>query len=106
MAMTALFRGKWGQKSQEPPEKRPAALVHSRNHEEDEEDDRVIAPIRRNSRFYRSMRKKRLAASEQPESKNRIHPSSLPLRISPSVCVFCMLQWRVIKFENTITNSV
>ncbi|XP_021444051.2 ephexin-1 [Oncorhynchus mykiss] len=68
MAMTALFRGKWGQKSQEPPEKRPAALVHSRNHEEDEEDDRVIAPIRRNSRFYRSMRKKRLAASEQPES--------------------------------------
>uniref|UniRef100_A0A8C8M8D3 Neuronal guanine nucleotide exchange factor n=1 Tax=Oncorhynchus tshawytscha TaxID=74940 RepID=A0A8C8M8D3_ONCTS len=95
MAMTALFRGKWGQKSQEPPEKRPAAPVHSRNHEEDEEDDRVIAPIRRNSRFYRSMRKKRLAASEQPESKNRIHPSSLPLRISPRVCIFCMLQWRV-----------
>ncbi|KAM9453027.1 ephexin-1-like [Salvelinus alpinus] len=68
MAMTALFRGKWGQKSQEPPEKRPAAPVHSTNHEEEEEDDRVIAPIRRNSRFYRSMRKKRLASSEQPES--------------------------------------
>ncbi|XP_038816977.1 ephexin-1 isoform X1 [Salvelinus namaycush] len=67
MAMTALFRGKWGQKSQEPPEKRPAAPVHSSNHEEDEEDDRVITPIRRNSRFYRSMRKKRLASSEQPE---------------------------------------
>uniref|UniRef100_A0A8C7JP99 Neuronal guanine nucleotide exchange factor n=1 Tax=Oncorhynchus kisutch TaxID=8019 RepID=A0A8C7JP99_ONCKI len=95
MAMTALFRGKWGQKSQEPPEKRPAAPVHSRNHEEeDEEDDRVIAPIRRNSRFYRSMRKKRLAASEQPESKNRIHLSSLPLRISPRVCIFCMLHVR------------
>ncbi|XP_029571569.1 ephexin-1 [Salmo trutta] len=68
MAMTALFRGKWGQKSQEPPEKRPAAAVHSSNHEEDEEDDRVIAPIRRNSRFYRSMRKKRMASSEQPDS--------------------------------------
>ncbi|XP_064831282.1 ephexin-1-like [Oncorhynchus masou masou] len=68
MAMTALFRGKWGQKSQEPPEKQPAASVHSTNHEEEEEDDRVIAPIRRNSRFYRSMRKKRLAASEQLES--------------------------------------
>ncbi|XP_020363915.1 ephexin-1 isoform X1 [Oncorhynchus kisutch] len=68
MAMTALFRGKWGQKSQEPPEKQPAALVHSTNHEEEEEDDRVIAPIRRNSRFYRSMRKKRLASSEQLES--------------------------------------
>uniref|UniRef100_A0A4W5P222 Neuronal guanine nucleotide exchange factor n=1 Tax=Hucho hucho TaxID=62062 RepID=A0A4W5P222_9TELE len=68
MAMTALFRGKWGQKLQEPPEKRPAAPVHSTNHEEEEEDDRVIAPIRRNSRFYRSMRKKRLASSEQPES--------------------------------------
>ncbi|XP_070983388.1 ephexin-1-like [Oncorhynchus clarkii lewisi] len=68
MAMTALFRGKWGQKSQEPPEKQPAASVHSTNHEEEEEDDRVIAPIRRNSRFYRSMRKKRLASSEQLES--------------------------------------
>ncbi|XP_029629519.1 ephexin-1 [Salmo trutta] len=68
MAMTALFRGKWGQKSQEPPEKQPAAPVHSTNHEEEEEDDRVIAPIRRNSRFYRSMRKKRLASSEQLES--------------------------------------
>uniref|UniRef100_A0A8C7GLP1 Neuronal guanine nucleotide exchange factor n=1 Tax=Oncorhynchus kisutch TaxID=8019 RepID=A0A8C7GLP1_ONCKI len=78
MAMTALFRGKWGQKSQEPPEKQPAALVHSTNHEEEEEDDRVIAPIRRNSRFYRSMRKKRLASSEQLESKNRIlFPSAL-----------------------------
>eukprot|EP00063_Salmo_salar_P095793 XP_014070628.1 PREDICTED: ephexin-1-like isoform X1 [Salmo salar] len=68
MAMTALFRGKWGQKSQEPPDKQPAAPVHSTNHEEEEEDDRVIAPIRRNSRFYRSMRKKRLASSEQLES--------------------------------------
>uniref|UniRef100_A0A8C8CD26 Neuronal guanine nucleotide exchange factor n=1 Tax=Oncorhynchus tshawytscha TaxID=74940 RepID=A0A8C8CD26_ONCTS len=78
MAMTALFRGKWGQKSQEPPEKQPAASVHSTNHEEEEEDDRVIAPIRRNSRFYRSMRKKRLASSEQLESKNRIlFPSAL-----------------------------
>ncbi|CAB1348145.1 unnamed protein product [Coregonus sp. 'balchen'] len=66
MAMTALFRGKWGQKSQEPPEKRPTTPVYS-NHEEDEEDDRVITPIRRNSRFYRSMRKKKLASSEQPE---------------------------------------
>uniref|UniRef100_A0A673X2Z0 Neuronal guanine nucleotide exchange factor n=1 Tax=Salmo trutta TaxID=8032 RepID=A0A673X2Z0_SALTR len=83
MAMTALFRGKWGQKSQEPPEKQPAAPVHSTNHEEEEEDDRVIAPIRRNSRFYRSMRKKRLASSEQLESKNRKPPSYLPGASSP-----------------------
>uniref|UniRef100_A0A6Q2Z513 Neuronal guanine nucleotide exchange factor n=1 Tax=Esox lucius TaxID=8010 RepID=A0A6Q2Z513_ESOLU len=70
--MTALFRVLWGQKQSEPQEKRPAAPVHPSNHEEDSEDDgRIITPIRRNSRFYRSMRKKRLASSDL-ESKYRI----------------------------------
>ncbi|XP_035639312.1 ephexin-1-like [Oncorhynchus keta] len=91
MAMTALFRGKWGQKSQEPPEKQPAASVHSTNHEEEEEDDRVIAPIRRNSRFYRSMRKKRLASSEQLESPASLRPGPEPSpgsrSSSSSLCV-------------------
>lgn len=75
MAMTALFRGKWGQKAQEPPEKRPAAVVQSNHYEDDDEDDSKFGlsrePIRRNSRFYRSMRKKRPASSEQPETSPR-----------------------------------
>ncbi|KAM3850228.1 ephexin-1 [Diretmus argenteus] len=72
MAKTALFRGKWWQKSQGPPEKRPAAVVPSSQDEEDDEDESKLGfnrePIRRNSRFYRSMRKKRLPSSEQSES--------------------------------------
>uniref|UniRef100_UPI003AAD4AB0 ephexin-1 n=1 Tax=Centroberyx gerrardi TaxID=166262 RepID=UPI003AAD4AB0 len=75
MAMTALFRGKWGQKSQEPPEKRPAAVVPSSRNEEDDEDDPNLGfsrePIRRNSRFYRSMRKKRLASSDKTQTSPR-----------------------------------
>lgn len=74
MAMTALFRGKWGLKSQDSsPKQNPAPPPPCRD-EEDEDDDNVIrnAPIRRNSRFYRSMRKKKLNSasqtSDQPES--------------------------------------
>ncbi|XP_019943563.2 ephexin-1 [Paralichthys olivaceus] len=72
MSVTALFRGKWGQKTQETPVKPPAAVVQS---EDDDEDDSKAGftrePIRRNSRFYRSMRKKRLVSSEQSEISNR-----------------------------------
>ncbi|KAM6932670.1 ephexin-1 isoform 2-T2 [Lycodopsis pacificus] len=67
MSVTALFRGKWGHKSPEPPEKHPAAVVKPSQGEDDEEDV-TREPIRRNSRFYRSMRKKRPSSSDQPES--------------------------------------
>lgn len=73
MSVTALFRGKWGQKSQENQEKHPAAVVQPSHEEDDDEDDSKVGfsrdNIRRNSRFYRSMRKKRLVSSEQSESK-------------------------------------
>ncbi|TNN01499.1 ephexin-1 [Takifugu flavidus] len=67
MSVTALFRGKFGQKSQDNQEKHLAATVYP-GHDEDEDDDSRGGfsrdPIRRNSRFYRSMRKKRLVSSE------------------------------------------
>ncbi|CAL8360223.1 unnamed protein product [Merluccius merluccius] len=71
--MTAFFKGKWGQKSsQEVP--KPAKGQTPPDDEDDEEDNASSGfkkdPIRRNSRFYRSMRKKRLASSEQPQSKS------------------------------------
>lgn len=73
MSVTALFRGKWGQKSHETPEKHQAAVVQPSHEEDDDEDESCVGfsrePIRRNSRFYRSMRKKRLVSSEQSESK-------------------------------------
>ncbi|KAM6970511.1 ephexin-1 [Aplochiton taeniatus] len=73
----ALFRGKWGQKPQDTAEKRPATVVQP-SHTEDEEDDddevNIRAPIRRNSRFYRSMRKKKLATLEQSESQATASP--------------------------------
>lgn len=77
MSVAALFRGKWGQKSQETPEKHAAATAavvqHSYEVDDDDDDDSKIGfsrePIRRNSRFYRSVRKKRLVSSENSESK-------------------------------------
>ncbi|XP_022617076.1 ephexin-1 [Seriola dumerili] len=75
MSVTALFRGKWGQKAQEPPEKHPVAVAHPSHEDEDDEDESRVGfsrePIRRNSRFYRSMRKKRPASSEQSEGCSR-----------------------------------
>ncbi|XP_028274535.1 ephexin-1 isoform X2 [Parambassis ranga] len=72
MSVTALFRGKWGQKSQEAPDKHLAAVVQPSCQENEDEDDSNIGfsrePIRRNSRFYRSMRKKRLVQAEQTEN--------------------------------------
>ncbi|XP_051253900.1 ephexin-1 [Dicentrarchus labrax] len=78
MSVTALFRGKWGHKSQETPEKQIAAVVQASHDEDDDEDDSKVGlsrdPIQRNSRFYRSMRKKRLASSEP--SENSLWPGS------------------------------
>ncbi|XP_031167905.1 ephexin-1 isoform X2 [Sander lucioperca] len=75
MSVTALFRGKWGHKSQETPEKHPAAMVQPSHEDEDDEDVSNVGfsrePIRRNSRFYRSMRKKRMVSSEQSEYSPR-----------------------------------
>lgn len=75
MSVTALFRGKWGQKSQETPEKQLAAVVQPSHDEDDDEDDSKVGfsreTIRRNSRFYRSMRKKRMVSSERESESKR-----------------------------------
>ncbi|XP_061923821.1 ephexin-1 isoform X1 [Entelurus aequoreus] len=77
MSVAALFRGKWGTKSQESPVKHPNNVVlpiHVEDYNDDEDDSKVglsREPIRRNSRFYRSMRKKRMASSEHSESSPR-----------------------------------
>lgn len=75
MSVTALFRGKLGQKSQESPEKHLAAVVQPIHEKDDDEDDTKVGfsrePIRRNSRFYRSMRKKRLVSSERESESKR-----------------------------------
>ncbi|XP_075871144.1 ephexin-1 isoform X1 [Nelusetta ayraudi] len=82
MSVTALFRGKWGQKSQEASVKQqPAAAAAaaaaasplSQQQDSDEDDPRVTfsrEPIRRNSRFYRSMRKKREIESNPGPGSN------------------------------------
>ena len=78
MSVTALLRGKWGQKAQETTEKRRAGgtVPQSREDDDDEDDSNTgfsREPIRRNSRFYRSMRKKKkLVSTEQPESKETL----------------------------------
>ncbi|XP_077578362.1 ephexin-1 [Stigmatopora nigra] len=74
MSVAALFRGKWGTKTQESPDKHATSAVlptHEEDYDDDDDDSRVgltREPIRRNSRFYRSMRRKRMAASENSES--------------------------------------
>ncbi|XP_062241502.1 ephexin-1 [Platichthys flesus] len=82
MSVTALFRGKWGQKTQETPVKPPTAAVQPRHEEDVDEDDTKAGfsreTIRRNSRFYRSMRKKRLVSSERSESSTRPGPDHSP----------------------------
>lgn len=74
MSVTALFRGKLGQKSQQNPEKHLAAVQPIHEDDEDEDDTKggfSREPIRRNSRFYRSMRKKRMVSSEQESESKR-----------------------------------
>ncbi|XP_077422592.1 ephexin-1 isoform X1 [Vanacampus margaritifer] len=73
MSVAALFRGKWGTKSQESSDKHPTTLPsHEEDYDDDDDDESRVGlsrePIRRNSRFYRSMRRKRMAASENSES--------------------------------------
>ncbi|XP_066508488.1 ephexin-1-like isoform X2 [Hoplias malabaricus] len=76
MAMMALFRGKWGQK--EPPTpKPPIALPVAQEEEEEDEEREPRELIRRNSRFYRSMRRKKLQASSlSPSSQLQSSSSS------------------------------
>ncbi|KAF4076241.1 hypothetical protein AMELA_G00212180 [Ameiurus melas] len=73
MAIAALFR-KWGQKT--PP---TATLPHHCDNEDDDDEDRLNTqvPIRRNSRFYRSMRKKRHAQG-QAQEQDRESPTHSP----------------------------
>ncbi|XP_054460199.1 ephexin-1 [Anoplopoma fimbria] len=80
MSVTAMFRSKWGHKSQDPPVKHPPAVVQPSKGEDDDEDF-TREPIRRNSRFYRSMRKKKHGLSEHPTEQN---PTSHGLDQSPS----------------------
>ncbi|KAI4889881.1 hypothetical protein NFI96_029459 [Prochilodus magdalenae] len=69
LAMTSLFRGKWGHKAAEPLSPKPSATPPPVQDEEEEEDDEqmIRAPIRRNSRFYRSMRKKKLQSTSSEQ---------------------------------------
>ncbi|KAM3616670.1 uncharacterized protein V6R79_021510 [Siganus canaliculatus] len=73
MSVTALFRGKWGQKSQDS-EKYPPADAQP-IHDDDEDDDTKVGFSRettcRNSRFYRSMRKKRKGQLGQSDDSSR-----------------------------------
>lgn len=75
MSVSALLRGRFGQKSQDSQEKHQAAAVYLNHEEDNDEDDSKVGfsrePIRRNSRFYRSMRKKRQVTSE-PHSESKL----------------------------------
>ncbi|XP_055053234.1 ephexin-1 [Misgurnus anguillicaudatus] len=77
--MTALFRGRKPQKSQEasPRTRTPAAHLHGPLEDEDDEDrlpDR--SPIHRNSRFYSSMRRRKY--------QTQSHTSTTPGNSAPS----------------------
>uniref|UniRef100_A0A3B3HNB1 Neuronal guanine nucleotide exchange factor n=1 Tax=Oryzias latipes TaxID=8090 RepID=A0A3B3HNB1_ORYLA len=70
MSVIALFRSKWGQKAQEAPNKqRVTEVVQNSRNVDDEDEDSATGfsrePIRRNSRFYRSMRKKKTAGNTE-----------------------------------------
>lgn len=76
MSVAALFRGKFGHKSQVNQQTHLAAPLHPVHDEDDDDDSKggfTRDPIRRNSRFYRSMRKKRLVSlKREAESKNSV----------------------------------
>ncbi|KTF88414.1 hypothetical protein cypCar_00020744 [Cyprinus carpio] len=69
MAMTAMFRMKWGHKPQVVQAKPQAPVPHLPSEDDDDDDETLPsrAPIRRNSRFYRSMRKKKLSSSSEQQ---------------------------------------
>lgn len=111
MSVTALFRGKWGLKSQETPEKHAAAaaVVQQSYELDDDEDDSKSGfsrePIRRNSRFYRSVRKKRPVSSENSESKK---PSGLCCTCNVTFYFYCASNWRdsgLCKFKHVWTST-
>nr|XP_004572534.2 ephexin-1 [Maylandia zebra] len=74
MSVATLFRGKWGQKPKDVTEKQPVVVQPSQEEHDDDDSSTGFSrePIRRNSRFYRSMRKKRLISSEQSENSTRL----------------------------------
>ncbi|KAM6988612.1 ephexin-1 [Tautogolabrus adspersus] len=73
MSVTALFRGKWGQKTD--TKEKPPAVIQPSHMDDDDEDESSVGfsrePKLRNSRFYRSMRKKKQATGEQSDNSNR-----------------------------------
>nr|XP_010782195.1 PREDICTED: uncharacterized protein LOC104956407 [Notothenia coriiceps] len=86
MSVTALFRGKLWQKSQDASEKHPPPVVQPSREDDEDEDDTKSGfsrdTCRRNSRFYRSMRKKRIP-SEQPDNPHLDHSPSSRAGLSP-----------------------
>ncbi|KAK2868144.1 hypothetical protein Q7C36_000015 [Tachysurus vachellii] len=81
MAIAALFRGKWGQKGHVlSPKAPPAAPLphHCDDEDDDEEQLNTRVPIRRNSRFYRSMRKKRHSQGQANEQDSPTHSPRAP----------------------------
>lgn len=69
-----IFKIRKAKKTQEPSDKRPPAGLVSQSSEEYNDDEEHTTgfsrdPKMRNSRFYRSMRKKRHVTSEQPGGK-------------------------------------
>ncbi|KAK5905208.1 hypothetical protein CesoFtcFv8_006694 [Champsocephalus esox] len=86
MSVTALFRGKLWQKSQDASEKHPPPVVQLSREDDEDEDDTKSGfsrdTCRRNSRFYRSMRKKKIP-SEQPDNPQLDHSPSSRAGLSP-----------------------
>ena len=73
-AMNAFLRGVLGKKSsQDIPAVIPIAVNEQTTRDDEEEDEDTTSGFKkdnlRNSRFYRSMRKKRLPPSESSQSK-------------------------------------
>ncbi|XP_060762585.1 ephexin-1 [Neoarius graeffei] len=80
MAIAALFRGKWSQKGHLFSSKAPptAPLPHHQGEDDDDEEQvNMQAPIRRNSRFYSSMRKKKHAQGHT-QDQNSESPTHSP----------------------------
>lgn len=80
----SLFRSKWGQKGHDVSAKSTSATSPHHNHDNDDDDDNeerlTRDPIRRNSRFYRSMRKKNRASAELQDGRFR-HCGSFKSRL-------------------------
>ncbi|XP_033971754.1 ephexin-1 isoform X1 [Trematomus bernacchii] len=86
MSVTALFRGKLWQKSQDAAVKHPPPVAQPSREDDEDEDDTKSGfsrdTCRRNSRFYRSMRKKRIP-SEHPDNPHLDHSPSSRAGLSP-----------------------